>query len=319
MKALPQLLLALVVAWVCALMLGATPLSLSEVIAALSDSQHEQHFAVYEYRLPRALLACFIGAALALSGTLIQGLIHNPLASPDILSINHGASLAAVLLLSWHTSVPVWALPLAAMVGAGSAFFILMLLCGRRASTLQTALIGVALSALYAAISDYILLTDPLEINTALVWLTGSLWGRSWPFVSLAVPLLILLLPLSLFFAKDLDLISLGEPKALTLGVHLQRTRWLMLSLAVLLAAIAVAVAGPISFLGLVAPHLARKWVGGRHQVLLPTAMLLGALILQISDIAVRIIDPPMELPAGIFTALIGAPYFFYLLRRNVS
>lgn len=275
-------------------------------------------FDIWQYRLPRAILAIYIGAALALSGTIIQGIIHNPLASPDILSINHGASLAAVTTLMMMPGTPVWALPVAACVGAALAYLVLMLVAGRQAGPLQMALIGVALSAFYAAITDYLMLSHPLEVNTAMVWLTGSLWGRTWSFVEMGAPLLVLLLPLALLYSKSFDLLTLGEAKAATLGVNVSRDRFLLLGLAVLLAAVAVAIAGPIAFLGLVAPHLARKLVGGRHRVLLPAAMLTGAIILQVSDIAVRAIKPPLELPAGIFTALIGAPYFFYLLRRSL-
>ena len=297
-----------------ALMLGSTFRSPADVVQGLM--QHD--IDIWQYRMPRAILAVLVGAALALSGTIIQGIIHNPLASPDILSINHGASLAAVLTMMLIPSASVWALPVAACVGAGVAFLVLLLVAGRGAGPLQTALIGVALSAFYAAISDYLMLTHPLEVNTAMVWLTGSLWGRTWSFVEMGAPLLIVLLPLALVFSKSFDLLTLGENKAATLGVNVGRDRILLLALAVMLAAVAVAISGPIAFLGLVAPHLARKLVGGRHRVLLPASILTGALILQISDIAVRSIKPPLELPAGIFTALIGAPYFFYLLRRSL-
>ncbi|MFC2279201.1 MAG: iron chelate uptake ABC transporter family permease subunit [Cardiobacterium hominis] len=263
-------------------------------------------FDIWQYRLPRAILAIYIGAALALSGTIIQGIIHNPLASPDILGINHGASLAAVLTLTFISNLPLWALPLAACLGAAAAFAILLALTRKNTGPLQMALIGVALSALYAAIADYLLLTWPQNLNTAMVWLTGSLWNRSWVFVQIAVPVLTLLLPLAFFASKTFDLLTLGDQKAATLGVSVRAQRNLLLALAVVLAAVAVSVAGPITFLGLVAPHLARKLVGGRHIVLLPAALLTGALILQVSDIAVRSIKPPLELPAGIFTALIG-------------
>ena len=209
-------------------------------------------------------------------------------------------------------------MPLAACLGAAAAFAILLTLTRKNTGPLQMALIGVALSALYAAIADYLLLTWPQNLNTAMVWLTGSLWNRSWVFVQIAVPVLTLLLPLAFFASKTFDLLTLGDQKAATLGVSVRAQRNLLLALAVVLAAVAVSVAGPITFLGLVAPHLARKLVGGRHIVLLPAALLTGALILQVSDIAVRSIRPPLELPAGIFTALIGAPYFFYLLRRKL-
>lgn len=303
-----------VLGFAAALMLGSTFRSPAEVVQGLL----QRDFDIWQYRMPRAILAVLVGAALALSGTIIQGIIHNPLASPDILSINHGASLAAVLTMMLVPGTSVWALPVAACVGAGVAFLVLLLVAGRNAGPLQTALIGVALSAFYAAISDYLMLTHPLEVNTAMVWLTGSLWGRTWSFVEMGAPLLVVLLPLALVFSKSFDLLTLGENKAATLGVNVGRDRILLLALAVMLAAVAVAISGPIAFLGLVAPHLARRLVGGRHRVLLPASILTGALILQISDIAVRSIKPPLELPAGIFTALIGAPYFFYLLRRSL-
>ena len=307
------LLVLVILAFYAALALGTTTLSPAQIWQGFI--QHD--FEIWQYRLPRAILAIYIGAALALSGTIIQGIIHNPLASPDILGINHGASLVAVLTLTLASSTPLWALPLAACIGAVAAFLILMSLTRRHTGPLQMALIGVALSALYAAFADYLLLTWPQNLNTAMVWLTGSLWNRSWSFVAIAVPILTLLLPLALLASKTFDLLTLGDAKAATLGINVRQQRVLLLALAVLLAAIAVSVAGPITFLGLVAPHLARKLVGGRHIDLLPAAMLTGALILQTSDIAVRSIRPPLELPAGIFTALIGAPYFFYLLRRK--
>ena len=313
-KTVLAVLAALVVlAFYAALALGTTTLTPAEIWHGFLA----RDFDIWQYRLPRAILAIYIGAALALSGTIIQGIIHNPLASPDILGINHGASLAAVLTLTFISNLPLWALPLAACLGA-AAFAILLALTRKNTGPLQMALIGVALSALYAALADYLLLTWPQNLNTAMVWLTGSLWNRSWVFVEIAVPLLTLLLPLALFASKTFDLLTLGDAKAATLGVSVQAQRNLLLALAVILAAIAVSVAGPITFLGLVAPHLARKLVGGRHIVLLPAALLTGALILQVSDIAVRSIKPPLELPAGIFTALIGAPYFFYLLRRKL-
>lgn len=312
------LLTALVLLFfLAALRFGALNLSTLQVWQGLWDSSDGQHFAIWNNRLPRALLAIFVGAAAALAGAIIQGVILNPLASPDTLSLNHGASLGAVLTLTFWSGAPLWALPLAAFAGAALAFLALLLVCGRRAGVLQTALIGVALSALYAAIVDYLLLSKGMEINTAMVWLTGSLWGRSWVFVQIALPFIILLLPLALLAANSLDVLSLGRDKAASLGLNVPRQRVLLLGLAVLLASAAVAVAGPLSFLGLVAPHLARQLVGGRHRHLLPAAMLTGALILQISDIAVRVIKPPLDLPAGIFTALIGAPYFFYLLKRR--
>ena len=247
-------------------------------------------FDIWQYRLPRAILAIYIGAALALSGTIIQGIIHNPLASPDILGINHGASLAAVLTLTFISNLPLWALPLAACLGAAAAFTILLALTRKNTGPLQMALIGVALSALYAAIADYLLLTWPQNLNTAMVWLTGSLWNRSWVFVQIAVPVLTLLLPLALLASKTFDLLTLGDQKAATLGVSVRAQRNLLLALAVVLAAVAVSVAGPITFLGLVAPPLALH-IHNRHNGYGDAKILHGI---------------TATLPAGKITALIG-------------
>lgn len=286
-----------------------------ETLWASFAKTHPLHYTVWEYRLPRLILAILVGAGLASAGVLIQGVVNNPLASPDILGISHGAGLFAVLLMVFVPHASVWLLPPVAFLGALSAFFVLWCLA-RRAGTLRLVLIGVACSMFYAAITDYILLSSPLEINTAMVWLTGSLWGRGFVFVSVALPLFLLLLPLSLLFCRDMDAFTLGEQKAATLGVAITRRQAQILLLAMALAALAVAICGPLAFLGLVAPHLARQLVGGAHRVLLPCAMLVGALLLQAADWLARVIQPPLELPAGIVTALIGAPYFFYLLKR---
>ena len=270
-----------------------------------------------EYRLPRALLAIIIGGALAISGVLVQSVVRNPLASPDILGINNAAGLVAVTVLIFLPNLAFYWLPIFAFIGGVLSFILLWMICGFNFRPIKMAIIGVALSALWAAISHYLMLTNPVEINTAMLWLTGSLWGRSWAYVNVVLPWLLVLLPLPFIFCRDLDTLGLGENKAATLGVSVNKTQILVLVLAVALSTTAVAICGPIAFLGLVSPHLARKLVGGRHRTLLPAAMLIGTLLLQISDILARVIDPPTELPAGILTAIIGAPYFFYLLMRT--
>ena len=277
----------------------------------------KNYFTLMEYRLPRALLAIIIGGALAISGVLVQSVVRNPLASPDILGINNAAGLVAVTVLIFLPNLAFYWLPIFAFIGGVLSFILLWMICGFNFRPIKMAIIGVALSALWAAISHYLMLTNPVEINTAMLWLTGSLWGRSWAYVNVVLPWLLVLLPLPFIFCRDLDTLGLGENKAATLGVSVNKTQILVLVLAVALSTTAVAICGPIAFLGLVAPHLARKLVGGRHRTLLPAAMLIGTLLLQISDILARVIDPPTELPAGILTAIIGAPYFFYLLMRT--
>ena len=285
--------------------------------ALLTDwhTGREYHYVLTAYRLPRLLLALFVGAALAVAGVLVQGIVRNPLASPDILGVNHAASLASVGALLLLPSLPVIALPLLAFAG-GMAGLILLRMLANTSQPMKLALTGVALSACWASLTDYLMLSRPQDVNSALLWLTGSLWGRDWSFVTIAVPLLMLFLPLSLVFCRDLDLLALGDARATTLGVSVPRTRFQVLLLAVAMTSTGVAVCGPISFIGLVVPHMVRSIIGGRHRWLLPVSALTGGALLVIADLLARIIHPPLELPAGVLTAIIGAPWFVWLLVR---
>ena len=296
--------------------LGTYTLSFEEIWAAFKPDD-KNYFTLMEYRLPRAVLAILLGGALAISGVLVQSVVRNPLASPDILGINNAAGLVAVSVLMFLPNLAFYWMPIFAFLGGVLSFVILWVVCGFNFRPIKMAIIGVALSALWAAISHYLMLTNPVEINTAMLWLTGSLWGRSWSYLNVVLPWLVVLLPLPFIFCRDLDTLGLGENKASTLGVTVNKVQISVLVLAVALSTTAVAICGPIAFLGLVAPHLARRLVGGRHRTLLPAALIIGALLLQLSDILARVIDPPTELPAGILTAIIGAPYFFYLLMRT--
>ena len=296
--------------------LGTYTLSFEEIWAAFQPDD-KNYFTLMEYRLPRAVLAILLGGALAISGVLVQSVVRNPLASPDILGINNAAGLVAVSVLMFLPNLAFYWMPIFAFLGGVLSFVILWVVCGFNFRPIKMAIIGVALSALWAAISHYLMLTNPVEINTAMLWLTGSLWGRSWSYLNVVLPWLVILLPLPFIFCRDLDTLGLGENKASTFGVTVNKVQISVLVLAVALSTTAVAICGPIAFLGLVAPHLARRLVGGRHRTLLPAALIIGALLLQLSDILARVIDPPTELPAGILTAIIGAPYFFYLLMRT--
>lgn len=301
----------------CALLslhMGVIPVPWRALLTDWQDGR-EHYYVLMEYRLPRLLLALFVGAALAVAGVLVQGIVRNPLASPDILGINHAASLASVGALLLMPSLSVMVLPLLAFAG-GMAGLILLKMLAKTHQPMKLALTGVALSACWASLTDYLMLLHPQDVNSALLWLTGSLWGRDWHFVKIAVPLLILFLPLSLRFCRDLDLLAMGDARAATLGVSVQRTRFQGLMLAVAMTATGVAVCGPISFIGLVVPHMVRRIAGGRHRWLMPVSALTGALLLVIADLLARIIHPPMELPAGVLTAIIGAPWFVWLLVR---
>lgn len=305
-----------VLLFVLSLRLGTYTLTLDEIFLAFHPND-KNYFTLMEYRLPRAVLAILLGGSLAISGVLVQSVVRNPLASPDILGINNAAGLVAVSVLIFLPNLTFYWMPIFAFLGGVFSFVILWIVCRFNFRPIRMAIIGVALSSLWAAISHYLMLINPVEINTAMLWLTGSLWGRSWSYLNVVLPWLLILLLLPFIFCRDLDTLGLGENKATTLGVTVNKVQITVLVLAVALSTTAVAICGPISFLGLVAPHLARRLVGGRHYTLLPAAIIIGALLLQLSDILARVIDPPTELPAGILTAIIGAPYFFYLLMRT--
>lgn len=198
----------------------------------------------------------------------------------------------------------------------GMAGLILLKMLAKTHQPMKLALTGVALSACWASLTDYLMLSRPQDVNNALLWLTGSLWGRDWSFVKIAIPLMILFLPLSLSFCRDLDLLALGDARATTLGVSVPHTRFWALLLAVAMTSTGVAACGPISFIGLVVPHMMRSITGGRHRRLLPVSALTGALLLVVADLLARIIHPPLELPVGVLTAIIGAPWFVWLLVR---
>ncbi|MBU2895452.1 FecCD family ABC transporter permease [Vibrio hepatarius] len=298
------------------LFVGAASLSVSQVIEHLLALSSDD-FVIHQYRLPRALLAISVGAGLGLSGVLVQGVIRNPLASPDLMGISAGAGLAATICLVLFPSAPVNILPLVAMLGGILAAGLIALLAWWSQPTpAKLALIGIAVSAFLASGIDFLLITNPLEINTAMVWLTGSLWGRNWQQVPFIWGALSILLPFAFWLAWRLDVMGLGEESATTLGTTPKKVQTFALLAAVLLASISVSVAGTISFVGLLAPHLARLLFGHDHKMLIPASALLGAILVTCADGLARGLQPPIELPAGVLTSVIGAPYFIFLLYR---
>lgn len=296
---------------------GAVNIGLSDLWLTLTRGHPDYDFIFWGYRLPRLVIASMVGAALGLSGLLVQGVVRNPLASPDILGVTGGASLAVVIVSIAWAQAPVALMPLAAL-GGGFASAGLLLWFARPVirQPAALALIGIALSAVFAAGIDFLLTIHPLEINSAMIWLTGSVWGRNWSHLPLILPWLAVLLPLAIYLAYQLDLLCLGDDTATSLGTRVGQVRIGALLTAVALASAAVSVCGAISFVGLVAPHMARFLVGGRHLPLIPVCMLLGAILMVSADLFARVLMPPIELPAGIVTAFIGAPYFIFLLTR---
>jgi len=309
----PLALLVLIFLCVLSLLYGAVDISISKLFNSSIGSS--EYFTLYEYRLPRIILAILVGGMLALSGALVQGVIRNPLASPDILGINHGAGLAAVSFITFFPNASTIYLPYISLSGGLMAAVLLWYLVGKNKGNIRFAITGIAIAAFFASAIDFILLVKPIEMNNALLWLTGSLWGRSWPQISLLLPWT-LLIPFGILLAKNINLIDLGNDSAISLGAKPEKTKKIALAVSVGLTASCVSICGPIGFLGLIAPHLTRFLVGGKHQYLLPASLLVGANIMLLADFVARNINPPIELSAGIITAILGGPYFIWLLIK---
>jgi len=275
---------------------------------------------VHTFRLPRIVLAFLVGAALATSGALMQGITRNPLADPYLIGVSGGASLAAVTIIVWVRNVPIGLLPWAAFVGAGLTAAAIYTLAwkGGKSTPIRLILIGIALESVLGAVTTMMMLFGNInDVQQAYVWLTGSVYGRNWEHVQALGSWLLIFLPAAFFLARHLNTLGLGDDTAKGLGLRVEWQRGLLMLISVALAAAAVAVAGTIGFVGLVAPHIARRLVGPLHEGLLPISALFGGALLVLADLIGRWAIAPSELPVGVVTAMIGAPYFLYLFYRN--
>ncbi|MFC7061430.1 iron ABC transporter permease [Halobacillus seohaensis] len=273
---------------------------------------------ILELRLPRSLVALLSGAVLAVSGLIFQGVLRNPLADPSVIGITSGAGVGALTTMYFFSASAVW-IPIGAMTGA-FVFFLVVMALGAKAEFHPTtlALLGIGISAFGSALIQIMVVQSELGVASALTWLSGTTYATGWKeiFQFLLWPLIIFI-PILAFHIKNLDVLSLGDDAAKGLGLGVISVRFQMALLATLLAACSVAAVGSIGFVGLIAPHFARLLVGSANQKLLPVTMLLGGFLLVISDLFSRTLLAPNEIPSGILVALIGAPYFLWLMKRR--
>ncbi|MGZ2416568.1 ferric citrate transport system permease protein [Staphylococcus caledonicus] len=307
-------ILCLIISIFISLCVGSTmfnPLHALKSVIKLDD------FIINEYRLPRTLLGLIVGSSLAIAGAVIQGVVRNPLASPDVIGITKGASLAAVIVIMVFPTAPLIVLPIASFIGALIISLILSFLISKfnvKGSTL--ALIGLAIGAICSAIVQFLLIRNPMDANNALVWLTGSLYGHTIENFYSILPWFIITLPLVIALSYQLDILNLGDNIAIALGAKVQRLKMILLILSVMLAGASISVVGGISFLGLIAPHIARTIVGQRYIHVVIMSGLIGSILILVSDGLARGIHPPLDVPVGVIIAIIGVPYFLFLLRR---
>ena len=310
---------ALVAAVVAGLLLGDRVVLLGDVSNWAQGAAGRQVSFVLDQRVPRVLAAVLAGAALALAGTIVQAVCRNPLAEPSLLGVTSGAGLGAVLMILLVPGVGIWPMSAAAGACALGVFALVYLLSSRGGlGSERLVLVGIGAQAgTTALITLVVLVIAPWDVNLALTWLSGSTYGRSLEQLLPVALALLVVVPLAATYRRELDVLSLDEDTPRVLGLPVDRSRLVLLGAAALTTAAAVCAVGVIGFVGLVAPHAARALVGARHARVLPVAILVGAVLVSAADTLGRVVIAPGQIPAGLGTALLGAPYFVYLLWRS--
>ncbi|WP_259391368.1 iron ABC transporter permease [Paenibacillus sp. 1011MAR3C5] len=301
--------------------LGSLHVSVSDVLRTLIGlGEQKYELIVFQLRMPRIAASVLVGAAMAISGTILQALIRNPLASPDLLGTTSGATAAVVAFITiMNGQVNVVWMPIVAMAGGCIASAITYSLAWRNGSSpLRMAMIGVSVSSAMGALTIYFTLAGPIYlVSQALGWMAGTVYGTSWTHVWYLAPWVIIGGIVAWVQSRSLNVLELGDRIAIGVGMRVERNRFLFIILAVILASAAVGIAGGISFVGLMAPHMARKLVGNHNGAIVAASALLGALFVLLADLVGRTLFVPLDIPAGIFTAILGAPFFIYLMYRH--
>lgn len=298
------------------------PMELFRILTGNGSSKENLIF--FDFRLPRILISMLVGMGFALSGCIIQGVSKNPLADSGLLGINSGAGIMVVIFVvvsGTQSLFSIFTLPILAFIGAGITAFLIYILSYKKKEgikPLRLILNGVAIQAAINAVMMLIVVViDERKFEFVATWQAGSIWGSNWKLVLAALPWIIFFVLYIIRKGRVLDVLTLGDNIACGLGAQVDRERLKLLVSAVALAATAVSMSGSINFVGMIAPHLGRQIVGPSHKILLPTCALIGALLVSISDTIARGIVQPSEIPTGIVVAVIGAPYFLYLLIKN--
>jgi len=305
--------------------LGYSKLSYDRLLPTLfGHGTFKEEFVLFSIRLPRIVITLLAGMALALSGSILQGITRNDLADPGIIGINSGAGVAiAVFFLFFPIDAGsfIYVIPIVAFIGALITAGLIYVFAYHKDTGLQPVklvLTGVGFSMALSGIMIVLISSaERTKVDFIAKWLAGNIWGTDWPFVWAILPWLVILIPFTLYRANRLNLLAMNEPVTVGLGVSINKERLILLLVAVALSASAVSVTGGIAFIGLMAPHIAKALVGPRNQLFIPIAILIGGWLLLVADTIGRQIVGPDGIPAGIMVALIGAPYFIYLLLKK--
>jgi iron complex transport system permease protein len=314
--------LILFFAFVLSLAIGSVFISPTEMWKILQGIGEEKYaFIIWNIRLPRTILVALTGAALSGSGAAYQGLFRNPLADPFLIGVASGAGLGAVIAMSIQWPYTFWgllAIPAASFIFALLTVFIVYFLArvGQTVPTTNLILAGVAFSSFATSLTSFLMLRSTSEVRRALGWLLGGASQAGWTAILAMLPYLVIGLGILIFFGYRLNLLQFGDDQAQHMGVNVNRTKTILLIASSLATAAAVAFSGIIGFIGLVVPHIMRLWFGADYRRLIPLSIISGASALLLSDIIARVVLAPQEIPVGIITALVGAPFFLWVLRR---
>lgn len=312
----PVLLFGLIISFALSLLVGATEISLSDSIRAMlqGDISHPGCRILFYVRLPRALAAVLSGSALAVSGVVIQNVLNNALAAPNIIGVNAGAGFAVLLVIALFPTLT-GAVPFAAFLGALLASLLIYLIAARTgASRVTITLAGVAISSVFSACSNAIKTFFPDTIYNANTFFVGGFSGVSWRNLTPAWAVILIGLLLALLLSGDMDVLALGDETAQSLGMSVRPMRFVLLITASLLAGGAVSFSGLLGFVGLIVPHILRRFTGARHRLLVPLAALGGAIFVLLCDTLSRTLFAPYEIPVGIVLSLLGGPFFIFLI-----
>jgi iron complex transport system permease protein len=300
-----------------------SPLSVIQVF--FGGGTEMEQLVITSFRLPRIIIGLTVGISLAIAGGILQGMIRNPLASPDLLGITGGAAVAVVGFLAFFSdennalTVSIKWMPLAAFIGAGVIAILVYFLAWKNGvSPIRLVLIGIGLSALMQALTTLMMILGPIyRASQANIWLTGTVNGSTWDHVFILVPCAVFFVTAAMILARNMNVHELGDEIAMGVGSHVQRQRLCFMLISTALIGSSVAFAGGIGFVGLMAPHMARRLVGSSFGALIPVSGLIGGVLVMLADLVGRTLFSPLEVPAGVFTSAIGAPYFIYLLFKT--
>jgi len=325
----------LVLIVILAASIGAARVSVAETVKIIAsyipgisslidkDTIAPQSLAVIsQIRLPRIFMALVVGMALAGAGVIFQGLFRNPMADPFVIGVSAGGAFGAAVALFFSSSLALLNISLTtifALIGAlGTTFLVYSIASSRgRVSVVTLLLSGIALSAMLSAMTSMVMIFKENDLAKIVFWLMGGLTAASWQKLYMVTPIILILMMVSGFYMRDLNIISMGDERAIQMGVQTEKVKKILLVLASVIAALAVSISGIIGFVGLITPHILRLIVGPDHKVLFPASALAGGVVLLLSDTIARTMLMPREIPVGIITSIVGVPFFLYLLVRS--